>query len=329
MTAATPTSGTPTSGPTANPTGDMTETASATATDSSDGGQDETAAVDTEPPTVLSASPEEGATGVLADVQIVVTFSEAMDPATTEAAFSSEDFDVTAATFEWDGAGSTLTVTPREPLAYAQGADDDVVPLAYAFSISTDAQDLAGNGLLDPLSSSFETARHIQASLERVASLSGRIRDDGTVSTEFLSMGDDFDNGWSRGLLTFELDDLPSDVLEWNSAMLSAEQTSITCSGFSPDPYPDLGDLVAFDVTFNVLNVAATENAGLEIGVFSDSPALEVKSMDVSDEVEADVRAQRTQFLLRFDIDTDNDENRDCVAFDIETAMLAVDFLAE
>ena len=93
---------------------------------------------DITPPEVTETNPANGATAVAIDTVIIVTFSEAMDPAT-----------ITAATFLLSGpggavagaagcSGSTATFTPFASLVYNA---------AYTATITTGAKDLAGNAL--------------------------------------------------------------------------------------------------------------------------------------------------------------------------------------
>ena len=94
-----------------------------------------TTEADVTSPTVLTHEPGDGETGVGVAGGIVVTFSEPMDAAATEAAFS-----VTAGgspvggTIAWSAGGDVLTFTPSGSL------DSDT---AYAVTITTGAVDLA------------------------------------------------------------------------------------------------------------------------------------------------------------------------------------------
>jgi subtilisin len=96
-------------------------------------------AADATAPEVTSVSPADGATGVSAATNVSVTFSEAMDKAATEGAFSlvrSTDGSVVSGTFAW--ANGTLTFDPSSALA--AGA-------FYRARLTTAAEDSAGNAL--------------------------------------------------------------------------------------------------------------------------------------------------------------------------------------
>jgi PGF-CTERM protein len=94
-------------------------------------------------PTVTSVSPADQATNVAIGTTISATFSEAMDHASVEAAFS---VDGVTGTFTW--AGNTVTFTPAAALAYET---------MYTCTISTDATDAAGNNLVEDYVWEFTT----------------------------------------------------------------------------------------------------------------------------------------------------------------------------
>ena len=75
--------------------------------------------------------------------------------------------------FAWNPEGDILTITPDDPLAYAQGNDLNVEALEYTFGVSVEATDLAGNALDFPLDSSFDTARNVILDIDPVSNLSG------------------------------------------------------------------------------------------------------------------------------------------------------------
>ncbi|MGH3104465.1 MAG: S8 family serine peptidase [Gaiellaceae bacterium] len=93
---------------------------------------------DTTPPTVASVSPGDGATAVAPSANVTTTFSEPMDQAATQAAFSLVDVSnaPVAGTFSWSG--TTMTFDPAGSLASAA---------QYTARVTTAAQDPAGNAL--------------------------------------------------------------------------------------------------------------------------------------------------------------------------------------
>jgi hypothetical protein len=97
-------------------------------------------------PYVVSHAPSVDATDVLVTSPIQVTFSEPMDRASTQAAFSMTPF--VLGSFSWDSGNLTVTFTPASSLAY------DTV---YTVTVSTEAMDLQGENMLAPYSWSFTT----------------------------------------------------------------------------------------------------------------------------------------------------------------------------
>jgi len=85
-------------------------------------------------PAVVSTSPTAAATGVLLDTNVSVTFSEEMDKASAEEAFSIEP--AVGGSFRW--VENTMTFEPEVELEYGT---------VYTVTISTAAGDLAGNEL--------------------------------------------------------------------------------------------------------------------------------------------------------------------------------------
>ena len=91
---------------------------------------------DTILPNVTSTTPANSATGVAVTTTIAVQFSEAMNKANTEGAFSTSP--ATAGIFSWNAAGDKMTYTPSASLTGGT---------LYTVTITTAATDLAGNPL--------------------------------------------------------------------------------------------------------------------------------------------------------------------------------------
>lgn len=102
---------------------------------------------DTTPPSIVSVSPPDGATGVAVDSNLAIGFSEPMNQASVEAAFQSA---LGAVNLHWNAEGTVLTLDPKSDL---EGGKD------YSFSIAASAKDRAGNGLKNPGSFSFKTVQ--------------------------------------------------------------------------------------------------------------------------------------------------------------------------
>ena len=106
-----------------------------------------TPAPDTTPPTVLSTSPESGATNVDPRSSVTASFSEAVQPGTIRFVLTDPSNNVIAATLTYDPATQTETRSaPNSPLAYGT---------TYTATLSG-SQDLAGN-VMTSVSWSFTT----------------------------------------------------------------------------------------------------------------------------------------------------------------------------
>ena len=105
-----------------------------------------------EPPTVVSTAPEDGATNVPVTTNIEVEFSQAMDEAAAEGAFSVDP--QVECDFSWDAGATTLTCEPQAPL------EEETL---YTVTIDTGAQDEAGLALEEDFTFSFETAEDVDA----------------------------------------------------------------------------------------------------------------------------------------------------------------------
>jgi hypothetical protein len=98
-------------------------------------------------PEIVSVYPGRFMSGVSPDVEIIVEFSDAMDTVKTNQAFAlSTETGTIQGYFRWDGAGTTMTFTPKEPLS-----DSNM----YTISITTDAEDSDGNDLKENYESVF------------------------------------------------------------------------------------------------------------------------------------------------------------------------------
>jgi hypothetical protein len=270
-------------------------------TDPDDTGTDD-ASGDVDPPTLVSVSPEDGASGVLAEAELVFVFSERMDVTTTEAAYQSPDLPASQVSFAWNGDGTVLTVVPNRGLAIASGSDDSVVAETYAFSMMASATDIAGNELENPVDVTFSTARRITMQLDPVADMSGITNPGGTYSEAngWYAVGDwgnMFPPGALRAPLTFDISELPDPVVEWVGATLNLRQT-----GQLGNAYAAHGHLHVYDAWFVEFGVDAGEDPGDDLGMLADAFVdNEWTSLVVTDAVAEDHPGTRTQFLLMFD----------------------------
>jgi hypothetical protein len=104
---------------------------------------------DTTPPTVVAQNPAPNATNVPVNAVVLVTFSENMDVLTlSPLSFRLSDGASQIAALV-DAVGKTALLTPVSPLAYSK---------THVVTLTTDVQDLAGNGLTQDLTWLFTTA---------------------------------------------------------------------------------------------------------------------------------------------------------------------------
>lgn len=113
---------------------------------------------DDTPPTILATSPADDATGVDPGAVITITFSEPMDTASVEDAFlivpPPVALPLPPGTFSWNAAKDTVTFTPGADLA--ESTD-------YTVTVSTYAEDAAGNNLEAAYTFTWRTALSYQA----------------------------------------------------------------------------------------------------------------------------------------------------------------------
>lgn len=284
-----------------------------------------------EAPNVVSTSPTLNQTGVPADVTIVIEFDQPMDRGSVETAFRSDSLgDVW---FAWTPDDRTLTITPVDLLEYAEGVGTEpweIDPIVYDLRIGTGAESEAGEPLGGELNLSFQTYKRMDASFGIDPTLTGHITDyqwlviSGGPS---LRVGDLQSNHSMRGVVTFDLADMPStaEVVEW--AEWSTRQIDAVGDG-TVDP-----ETRAYHVTFDAMGEDAFLGFPLtQLGPYSTANDVSVVH-DVTDKVQDDVdnrvdRLERSQYRIQFDGDSDNDGVGDYFEYDANAMSLAVRYLA-
>ena len=105
---------------------------------------------DTTPPEVTEVSPANGAQDVPLGASVSVVFSEEVDRASAEAAFSltTDGGTRVAGAFTWDGA--RMTFTPAQPLAKRSN---------YKVAVASSVRDVAGNPMTAGVTTQFKTVR--------------------------------------------------------------------------------------------------------------------------------------------------------------------------
>lgn len=290
---------------------------------------------DTTPPTLLSITPEDGATGVSAVAVVTLRFSEPMDPSSVEGTLATQDLGEVQ--LKWNTAGDTLTIVPREPLPHAEGDDpDDTDALRYTVILGSAAKDRAGNELGPGAMVTFSTSRRITSLIEPFEKLSAAIHPDrvADVLADTFMIGDNQKDECIRSVMTFDLEEVLSEGVELESAHLETEVWLVIGSPF------DLGSAVLLEhVSFPALSVEADINIAFntsqaplaQLGPFANAES-SVISHDVTSAAREDwtLRGDRggfSQYLLRFADFTDLDGTVDLVALDNHRTALKVVFL--
>jgi hypothetical protein len=264
---------------------------------------------DTAAPTIERVTPADGATGILADTNIVIRFNEPMDLADTQAAYQSSDIPSGDVVFRWSADGRELTVDPVEPLEYAMGVfPSDAPAKEYSFSISTAAADRAGNALAQTEMFTFSAARALTVRLEVDPLLSGNVTPTATPDVGPIAAGDDAQNLSFRGFATFSLAGLPAETIDIHRADFVL--ASIDTTG---EPW-QMGPLKLVHVTFAAVDAEAYDAAPLrDLGTLLPADntswmlpiALDATAAVLDDFNARAERMNRSQYRLQFQLPTD------------------------
>lgn len=304
-----------------------------------DGDLPVTQPADTTGPVLVSSVPAQGATGVHADTQVVLTFSEPMDPGTFVEALDTSTLG--AVYTDWNDDYTVLTLTPGQPLEYAEGDGDpaETEALSYRVSLDTSARDQDGNPLDVEHDIRFTTYKAMHGAvgpiheLTRVMTPSELLFQD----TDPLVVGDDSADIALRTSLSFDLTGIPADADRITGAVITTRQMVGDTWG---TPYTDLGVLVLDHVAFDGLDDSGAVNAAFNtsqvafdsyVGFASSLEDVSI-AFDVTDAVDADLADRaasldRSQFLLYFDGYTDLNGDDDRAVFDRNALQLEVDYL--
>jgi hypothetical protein len=267
---------------------------------------------------VVEVLPADGAIGVEATQPLVLRFNTAMDKAATQAAYQSSDIPAGAVTFQWNPAGDELTITPNDPLAYAEGTSASTDALEYSFSLTSAAESEDGVALEEDLTVSFSTLRRLALTLEREGDLSGQVRDlaGATSGLSSFNIGDSTNNDPARAFVTFDVSTLP-DVAAVEDASLHGEFSNVV-----GNPFSGLGAVLIYPVAFDTFDdpLFDTPTLGSPTGLFGTANDNDV-DRDVTDMAataiaDPDAYGQRVQFCLRWaPTETDGDGQTDAVTF--------------
>jgi hypothetical protein len=196
-----------------------------------------------EAPFVAETLPADDAIGVLPNTGIEIVFSEPMDQASAEAAFSLNP-EVSGA-FSWDPEGRTMTFTPDAPFEYNTLVEWQVAPTAA---------DESGLEMASSFASSFRVLRQKTIKLYSQPSNDGYVFAPPVAAPQKVVTAGGSHNAllvgtWTRGFLSFDLGKLPADTVAITGAELHVHQRAHHAQAYTGEtgalwvvtlPYGDL-----------------------------------------------------------------------------------------
>jgi hypothetical protein len=262
-------------------------------------------APDRTPPTIVSVAPAANTTGVIRTATIAVTFSEAMDLASSQSAFSVTTPAGVTGTFTWTNANKTMTFRPAASFAYG-----DVVK----FQVSNAAKDSAGNAKSTTDVYQFTVVRSATVNLACIDALDGFVNSlPVAYPSGNLTAGDSGAGGTLRAYEAFDLSGLPPETTAITSAFIYVNQYSVAGTPYGA---ATLGDLLWDHVDFGP-TLEATDYGTPVLthsyaeGILSSSATLGWKSATVLFAVLDDwsarvARGNRSEFVFKFTRDLIN-----------------------
>lgn len=274
---------------------------------------------DITPPTLISASPTNGTRGLPRDTKIKLTFSEPMNRASVERAFSFITPEGTALGSTWNTSGTEVEFTPAALLPHG---------ITVSWLLSTEATDLAGNAF-DSASALFGI---IDLQVHRIGLTTPNSKLASTESIPQYStwpIGDDSENRPYHGFITFSLDSLVSARV---TQILSAK---LTWRYVNPGvgPFSTLGRFVVEPVNYGAFtnDTFLTPSVGTplllgyqDLGVSSGFTNIPVTAMVVDAWNQRASRWYSAQFRLRFESWTDNDSAPDSLEINPDSLQLQI-----
>ena len=273
---------------------------------------------DTTRPTLVGFSPASNSTGNPRNVNLKLTFSEPMNKASVEQAFSSSQNFV--GTPSWNATGTEISFAPATTLSHGALVN---------WSLDPSATDLAGNTAAMNYSGLFRVIQLVVYSIPKspVTLLAGSRP---PTQQNPWHIGDDSDNFTYHGFVTFFLSDLINNTgCNTQSAVQSAALGwSYSDPGISP--FASLGKLLVDPVNYgsNTDNNTLYTTPSIGTPLALSSQELNVQSGKTNIPVTAMVLArwsgQAVQFRLKFESTTDNDNVADVLEVDRDTFILNV-----
>ncbi len=297
---------------------------------------------DTLAPTIATTVPADNAISIQKGSNLVITFSEPMNPDTTKAAYiGNDEISATNSSLTWNGTNTVLTVTPNAPLNTAL-TDPTAAAKVYTYSFGAGAKDVAGNALAAP-ARKFTTVKDVTQTITTAAALTGEIiytptendffasdlgvGDSGTATAPNVSDTVTAGFAWKVGL-GFPLAAVPA------GATLTAADLKVNQFKVVGAPYgaaPALGAVKVDHINyaqatlelakFFVYDTPNAPNADIllsTVGDISTTAPLGERTLSVLAAINADRTAVRTRstFRLRFDRPGNANGLRDAAEFD-------------
>ncbi len=194
---------------------------------------------DTTPPSVQGSTPADNAPGVDINANLSLSFSEAMDTASTEPAFSINPNVI--GTLSWNQERTLLTFNPTASLDYNK---------VYTVTLGTGAMDAAGNALASPFSVKFTTSNAPDLTRPQVTSYSPNNTQTGMSRSQSISVtfSEPMDKQSTQNAFTLVSPSGISGTFSW-----SADGRTMT---FTPSTLIDYGTYLTWHISTVARDVA-------------------------------------------------------------------------
>jgi hypothetical protein len=259
-------------------------------------------APDTTPPTIVSTTPSQRASGISRLAKISVIFSEPMDINNTQTAFQITSPVGITGTFAWSSGNTVMTFTPS--VQYPYGSE-------VTWSVSTGARDAAGNPKATNDTFVFAVIKQTTIDLACIGSLDGFVNNvPAAYTTSSITTG--YSAYTLRGMAAFDISKLPANATLINSATIYLKQYNVAGTPYGPTR---LGNVLWRHVDYGPALDAADFNTpllthtGATNGTLSTTATNEWKSAIVTFSVRDDftnraARGDRSEYQVRFTNDT-------------------------
>jgi len=259
-------------------------------------------AADRTPPTIVGVMPASNTSGVLRTTGITVTFSEPMDIASAQAAFSVTAPTGVMGTFTWTNSNQTMTFKPTVMFAY--GA-------VVTFQVSTAAKDVAGNAKATTDIYRFNVIKSATTNFPCIPELDGSVNSLLAANPGNPIVAGDAGNGiTARGVEAFDLTTLPTATSAITAATINMFQYSLMLQLDTTYGAAYLGDLLWWHVNFGPTFEGGDYNSPMlthpyASGILSTTNVYEWKRANVEFAVRDDwanraARGNRSEFIIRF-----------------------------